>query len=177
MFVFLIIFSNIIGVGNVSVSPRWALASYSCMMGKTEFIDNRNIAEMDWKLFAGTSQFNFTMIRGNNANSSYQVVDVLRIVPYPQVCMTHFILVQSRSKPPISTGQIQTIPLHRRCRTTAADQAAPVQWTDRQCLPGTWRRNRSGSAVSDRRLGCRSIGHSHYRTVPQISTSANDTGR
>lgn len=74
------------------VSPRWALASYSCIMGKTEFIDNRNVGELTWMLFAGTSHFNSSLVSGSDRqNGTFQVVEVRRIVPYPQAKYKQFL--------------------------------------------------------------------------------------
>lgn len=56
----------------VSVAPKWALASYSCVMGKSEkIIENENVP---WTLYVG----------GSTVNKTVQV-PIVRIFKYPQV--------------------------------------------------------------------------------------------
>ncbi|XP_035795488.1 transmembrane protease serine 5-like [Anopheles albimanus] len=68
------------------VSPRWALTSYTCIEGKKEFVNNRNVGEMKWKLHAGSAEFSAPseMPAAAHIDESLQIVDVKRVVPYRQ---------------------------------------------------------------------------------------------
>lgn len=61
-----------------TVSPRWALASYSCILSKFE-VNSEVEMPMNWYL-----QVNGSNVDNENEIQSQQV-DVVRIFKYPQV--------------------------------------------------------------------------------------------
>lgn len=64
-----------------SVAPQWALASYSCIIGKTEFVNARK-NEVKWTLYAGSSSFDESNLQKMN---NTQIADIAQIYTYPQV--------------------------------------------------------------------------------------------
>lgn len=69
----------------LTVSPRWALASYSCIYGRLEFINDMMIP-FTWRL-----KFNFS-----NDQMENQSINIVNIHKYPQV--NHFIqIIRSNS--------------------------------------------------------------------------------
>lgn len=63
------------------IAPQWALASYSCISGKTEFFNTRK-EDVVWTLHAGSSLFN---------DSQAERITVERLIPYPQAKFKHFL--------------------------------------------------------------------------------------
>lgn len=76
-FLFVFFFCELLSITSlfVLVAPMWALASYSCIVGKTEFFNARK-EDVFWTLRAGSIHVN---------DSDVQQVSVERIVTYPQV--------------------------------------------------------------------------------------------
>ena len=64
---------------SIAVAPKWALASYSCIIGKTEFVSRRK-DDISWWLYTGISHFDSSSDLPNT-----QRVEVARIYAYPQV--------------------------------------------------------------------------------------------
>lgn len=71
-----------------SVSPRWAVASYSCILGKFEL--NSEVQSFNWYL-----QVNGSDYEDENRGTEPQQVNVVGIFKYPQVsverCITKII--------------------------------------------------------------------------------------
>lgn len=74
--------SNLICSATI-VAPRWAVSTYSCIIGRTELVDGRNSA-VDWKVFAGDRVFT------RQLNNSTQIATVKNIYTYPQVNQSNF---------------------------------------------------------------------------------------
>lgn len=68
------------------IAPRWAIASYSCIAGATEFISGRT-SEINWSLFAGSSKFTENI----TDDKQIQRIKIKQILTYPQVCFLHSI--------------------------------------------------------------------------------------
>lgn len=64
------------------ISPMWVLASYSCVIGKTEFIYRNEEHNIKWSLYAGSSVFEDDF---KTNETVAQLANVSHIVEYPQV--------------------------------------------------------------------------------------------
>lgn len=62
------------------MAPQWVLASYSCIIGQTEFVNARK-DEVKWTLYAGSSSFDENNLQEPNT----QQIDIAQIYTYPQV--------------------------------------------------------------------------------------------
>lgn len=62
------------------MAPQWVLASYSCIIGKTEFVNARK-DEVKWTLYAGSSSLD----ENNLHEPNVQQIDIAQIYTYPQV--------------------------------------------------------------------------------------------
>ncbi|XP_049536598.1 transmembrane protease serine 2-like [Anopheles darlingi] len=68
------------------LSPRWALTSYTCIIGKAEFLNNPSVDPKNLKLFAGKTEFfsSWNQLATPYIEPSLQIVNIKRVVPYPQ---------------------------------------------------------------------------------------------
>uniref|UniRef100_A0A182UJ58 Scavenger receptor class A n=1 Tax=Anopheles melas TaxID=34690 RepID=A0A182UJ58_9DIPT len=141
------------------VSPRWALASYTCIMGKTEFVNNRNVGDMSWKLFAGSALFNASLedTAAAAADASYQIVDVKRVVPYPQ----------SKYKQFMYTGDVALLELSAPLKlndmvgSVCLAEAASID-SEQLCLTAGWGSDLENTATTEQYL--------KYLPVPTVPT-------
>lgn len=65
------------------ISPLWAIASYSCMIGRQRSVPRKAHNEDEWILFAGDNIFPNKSSQGSD--SSAQISKVKNIYEYPQV--------------------------------------------------------------------------------------------
>lgn len=66
------------------MSPRWALASYSCILGKFE-ISSEVEKKPNWNLLVTRSSTDDDDVDNDEINSKSQQVNISRIFKYPQV--------------------------------------------------------------------------------------------
>ena len=94
------------------VSPMWVLASYSCVIGKTEFIYRNEEHNIKWSLYAGASAFK----DDNKANDTVaQIVNISQIVEYPQVNFLKTFTVEFlNNNSQLLLGKVQAILVHQR---------------------------------------------------------------
>lgn len=137
-------FTNILTVcwlltynGFSEVAPQWALASYSCIIGQTEFFNARK-EEIAWTLHVGSIQFN---------DSDAQRVAVDRIIAYPQVMVLIFFFFNT-----IANSKW----FYRPNSNISCTLEMRFCWNYR---------NRLFSAVLCRRCACRQIPWHRHRTI------------
>lgn len=65
----------------ILVSPRWALASYSCILGKFDWTSEVE-KTLNWYLQVNGSNYD-----DENESTELQQVNVVRIFKYPQVIL------------------------------------------------------------------------------------------
>lgn len=118
-------------------------------MGKTEFVNNRNNGDMTWKLFAGKEQFNSSLEESafRSANSSYQIVDIKRVVPYPQ----------SKYKQFMYTGDVALLELSSPLKLNEAvgsvcmAEAASIS-SEQRCVTAGWGSDLENTATATQYL-------------------------
>jgi hypothetical protein len=133
------------------VAPRWALASYSCIIGQTEFINGRG-TELSWTLFSGSSEFDESV---NNTN--VQTVHVKQIVVYPQAKYKRFLY----------TGDFVLLELQNSLQFNMAVSASCLTRNtiedESMCLTAGWGVQNPGKPIQEQYL--------RYLTTPIIDSS------
>uniref|UniRef100_A0A1B0D3E0 Peptidase S1 domain-containing protein n=1 Tax=Phlebotomus papatasi TaxID=29031 RepID=A0A1B0D3E0_PHLPP len=133
--------SNLICSATI-VAPRWAVSTYSCIIGRTELVDGRNSA-VDWKVFAGDRVFT------RQLNNSTQIATVKNIYTYPQAKFKQFLYSGDIALLELEDSLKWEPTLSSSC--LSIEPSASIN-SEISCITAEWDTNISDENINDRQL-------------------------